>query len=257
MLSEDFQFITNNIENNYPGFSIAIRENGRPAYDKLKYEMEQWIGHNVDIEVSQFLSKLKTYLLFFKDKHLRAYDSAKIDEKKYYEDLVINKNPRITLFEKAICLLELPSFNMRLWKKLDSVYDILPRIIKYKHLIIDLRNNSGGGERMYKQLLRILIKRKHYHTVLLVNRNCASATEVFIFKASKIKNVSSIGEPTSGQMAYGDIRKYITPNLKINVIIPTTVNMQFLPFEYIGLEPDELIDAEAGLERAIVYLNSI
>ncbi|OAB79893.1 S41 family peptidase [Cochleicola gelatinilyticus] len=260
MLENDFKYITLFIENNYPGFQIAIREKGMPAYNALKSEVEIWISQNPDATSTQFLKAIKPYLSFFKDKHLRAYDPETIDEKGYFENIKEEKKPKINLikgYKKGVCCLTIPSFNLRLWKELDAVYTILPKVAKNKDLIIDLRNNSGGGERMYKELLHILKKRNADQTVLLINRNCASATEAFIFKASKFKKVLSMGENTNGQFAYGEIKRNVTPHLGIVILIPTKVYKQWLPYEYIGLAPDKHVDTKTSMSYALEYLEAL
>lgn len=260
MLLEDFHYISRILEEDYPGFQIAIREKGATRYGELKSELEHWIRQNTNATPTVFIKELRIYLAFFKDKHLRAYDPALVDEKKYIKKVKEEKTPEINLikgYKHGICYLSIPSFNFRLWKELDGVYAILPKIAKNKHLIIDLQDNSGGGERMYKELLHILKKRRTYHTVLLINRNCASATEAFILKATKLKNVTSMGENTSGQFAYGEVKKHIAPHTGIVVMIPARVYKEWLPYEFKGISPDTRLDPEMSMQYALDYLESV
>lgn len=54
-------------------------------------------------------------------------------------------------------LLSIRSFDAGLTKKLDSFYNaIMPEIKKHPHLIIDIRDNSGGSDMSYKALMPLI-----------------------------------------------------------------------------------------------------
>jgi C-terminal processing protease CtpA/Prc len=151
---------------------------------------------------------LKKYLSFFRDKHLQFYDPIEIKEKEYKANFKAKNSPKFTDLDTATVLVSVPSFNYKLHKELDSFCDsISPLIKKRKHLIIDLRNNGGGGERMYKQLYNIVRQKSKKETVaLIINQKCASACEEFVLKLKSQKNIVCFVSNTNGQFEYGFIK---------------------------------------------------
>jgi hypothetical protein len=71
-------------------------------------------------------------------------------------------------------------------------------------LIVDIRNNGGGADKVsnpfLKQIKKFAKDRKVY---MLINHYTVSNAEQFAVRLSKLKNSKLLGETTSGMLAYG------------------------------------------------------
>ncbi len=147
----EFKKVINDIEKNYAGFQDKV-ENKKEYYNFFKKQLVEDSITNLD----QLKGHVKTYLNFFEDLHLYQYKNY-IDESvaakklnKYrdriYQFKVLNNNT---------CYLKIGSFaNSEL---VDSLINVsIDTISKSTNLIIDIRNNGGGGDAAFKSILPIL-----------------------------------------------------------------------------------------------------
>lgn len=250
----DFSFIVDKIENEHPGFKLNVTTNSRPEYADWKLKIVEEIKQGVDDQ--QCVKLLSKYLSFIKDKHLKVYNAAKVDEKAYEKKILTQKLPEFSVLADGINYVKVPSFNYRLWKQLDNFYDsITPLVSHGQHLIVDITNNGGGGERMYNQLLKIIKKEVKGEVVVLFNRYCASACEEVALKVSGMKNVTTMGSNTNGQFAYGFIKAYKTPGCQFTFITTTKKYPKRLKYEYIGVAPQiELSKDQDWVDQALQEL---
>lgn len=253
----DLEFVVNAIESNYPGYEINLSWKERNVYENHKKNIYEKISKD-NITRKDTVLIINKYLNFFYDKHLRLYDPQQVDEQKYIRDLFQNKLPKVELIDFNHCYITIPSFNFRLYRKLDSFYRILKKIIVNKNIIIDVRDNSGGGERMYLRLVKIVKSLPATSKIYIIqNRNSASATEDFILALAPLSNVKTVGTRSSGQLAYGAIRKIVTPHFKLNLIIPTEFYSSKLKYEYMGVKPEILTKSIDDKEKLISELFNI
>ncbi|MEM7105542.1 MAG: S41 family peptidase [Bacteroidota bacterium] len=242
--AEDFRFISEKIENEHPGFKKTIREKGQKAYDEWKAETIEKIENG--ISKATCLEALQTYLTFIKDHHLSVYTSKGETQEAYAARVKRQHKPSIRIIDSNTTYVSVPSFNYNLWKELDHFYDSITTIVESReNLILDIRNNGGGGVRMYKQLLQIIKKGKYPDkVVVLFNENCASACEEVAIKVSKMKKVTTMGSNTKGMVAYGFIKGYTTPNCQFKFIITTKRYPKRMKYEYTGVVPEIVLAKE-------------
>ena len=109
------------------------------------------------------------------------------------------------------------------------------------YLILDLRDNPGGGDKTSKPLLKILKRyAKNNQIYTLTNFRTKSNAEQFTVKLKKLPNVTTLGDATNGTLSYGweNTRESITPSGYF-IIYPTNTNHnKYLPFEQEGVAPD-------------------
>lgn len=174
----DLNFVIEKIEKEHPGFSINVTNKNIQQYKSLKDSLTTETNKdNLSKDLCQKI--IKKFISFIKDKHLQIYDPIKINEAEYQKNFAAKNLPQYEELENETAYVKIPSFNYTLWKELDNFYDSIAPIVKTKQkIIVDIRNNGGGGERMYNQLLKILKSNaKKIKIAVVYNNKCASACE--------------------------------------------------------------------------------
>jgi hypothetical protein len=130
-------------------------------------------------------------------------------------------------------------------KEAEDFYSSLKGKLKKPHLILDLRDNGGGGDRnsdiLFKQL-RTYVKTNRLH--LITNARTGSNAEQFAVKLKRYERVTSYGDKSRGALAY-EIRPgdyHTLPSSRFLVILPSKVHNKYLPFETKGVAPDYFLD---------------
>ncbi len=122
----------------------------------------------------------------------------------------------------------------------ESFYKSLVGTLSKPHLIIDLRDNGGGGDRNSTILLKIIKKYlKENQVYILTNHRTASNAEQFVFKLQNKKNVIVVGARTNGTIAYelkGE--SDILPNDRFLAVFTSKRHKKFVQIESVGIEPD-------------------
>ncbi|RZJ80493.1 MAG: hypothetical protein EOO47_07360, partial [Flavobacterium sp.] len=129
------------------------------------------------------------------------------------------------------------------------------------HLIVDVRNNSGGGFKTSRRFIDFLNKYEG-DIYILQNSKTASNAEKFILRLKKAKiKMVTLGETTVGTLAYGsNFGKTVSlPNHKF-VFYPTDMKGDKLdiPYESVGIEPDVSLDSftEDWIMQTIKYIKA-
>lgn len=126
----------------------------------------------------------------------------------------------------------------------DFLFKNTETIKKSKYLIVDIRNNGGGGFKTSQHFINLL-KAFKGQVLVLQNIYTVSNAEKFILKLKNQKNIQFLGEPTAGTIAYGSNtgKKVYLANNSI-YFYPTDMkaNPKELPFESKGIPPDIQLD---------------
>jgi len=110
-----------------------------------------------------------------------------------------------------------------------------------KHIIVDLRSNSGGNKKFSDRFLKLL---KNKNVYILTNCYTGSNGEQFTVKLKNLKNAQHLGQTTFGIIAYGTNygRIYDTPSGYFK-ISPTDMNYhEFYEYEGKGIVPETPLD---------------
>ena len=92
---------------------------------------------------------------------------------------------------------------------------------KIKHLVIDMRNNTGGDNTSYNDLIKVLTESK-MNLTLLISRKTFSAGINFISELKLKRNFRIIGEYTgAGHNHFGDAQTIFLPHSGLMVSIST------------------------------------
>lgn len=147
-----------------------------------------------------------------------------------------------------ITYLKIGSFNS--WNptlsEAETFYKTLNGTLTKEHLIVDLRDNGGGGNRNSKFLFDILKDYSKNNSVyVLVNNRTFSNAEQFAFKLSKLENCTILGNRTNGTAAYEIVDgSYKLPCGKFIAVLTSKKHSKFLEIESVGVEPDVKLGPE-------------
>lgn len=146
-------------------------------------------------------------------------------------------------------------------RKADSILAIASKYIgKKSKLILDVRNNTGGGIRTYQPFIDALQTYKGLTIYLIQNTNCASACEQFILKLKAKTNTILLGEATKGVIAYGygnGTESYKTPCFGYK-FQPTRKKFEkYLEYETTGIPADLNLDFKSDwVSQVLQYANN-
>ena len=127
-------------------------------------------------------------------------------------------------------------------KRSSTFFNELKSSMNEKVILLDLRNNNGGGFVISRPFLK-LFKRysKKNEIKVLINRNTVSNTEQFVIRLKKYKNVTLFGEDTEGMITYGsNYGRQIPLKSKGLFVYPTDMRglKKDLQYETIGISPN-------------------
>ncbi|TKC13201.1 hypothetical protein FA048_06235 [Pedobacter polaris] len=156
----------------------------------------------------------------------------------------------------------LGTFSGMLAYESDTFYKELIPKLKGKKLIVDVRNNTGGGERSYNMFLNFVNSAAcaANQVAIIQNLSCASGGEHFILAMRKNPKVKTYGENSAGYMGYGyGNRSSITVKTScFNYISEITENKYpaFKIYETVGIPPDvKLLRDKDWIKQVIAYLD--
>lgn len=123
----------------------------------------------------------------------------------------------------------------------EAFYSTLQNSLTKPNLIVDLRDNTGGGQRNSNILLEILSSYSEKNKIYaLTNHNTGSNAEQFAVKLKKLPNVKVIGDRTQGTLAYEKKKNVSNPLScgKFVAIMTSKRHKPYLEYESIGVSPE-------------------
>jgi hypothetical protein len=125
-------------------------------------------------------------------------------------------------------------------KEAETFYKTLEGNLTAEQLILDLRDNGGGGDRNSDLLLKQLksyLKKGRLH--IITNASTGSNAEQFTVKLKDQGQVTTYGDKTRGALAYEITPKdyHTLPSSGFLVILTGKRHKKFLPYETKGVEP--------------------
>ena len=139
----------------------------------------------------------------------------------------------------------------------EKFYKSLEGTLTKKNVIIDLRDNGGGGNRNSDGLLEIIEDYITNNNVyILTNNRTASNAEQFTFKLKKYANLKTFGQRTSGTVAY-ELKdgNFVLPCGNYIAVLTSKKHSEFLEIESVGIEPDVELDINSDwLDQVITII---
>lgn len=94
--------------------------------------------------------------------------------------------------------------------------------------------------------------------IVLIDNNCGSTTEHFLFIAKQSKKVTIMGEPTIGMYDYGDMRSFLFPDPELQLWCATNRSRRLNTgggIDNIGIQPDIPLNKNKDwIDEAILFL---
>jgi hypothetical protein len=113
-----------------------------------------------------------------------------------------------------------------------------------KHLIVDLRHNSGGNDYLTNRLLRALIQfdmnPDKGQLYVLIGRGTYSAAQIFVTRLEALSNAVFVGEPTSSRPTFiGRTGRFTLPYSGLSGFISSELSQSSWPEDHrIWIAPD-------------------
>jgi hypothetical protein len=122
----------------------------------------------------------------------------------------------------------------------EKFYKTLEGNLNKSNLIVDLRNNGGGGDRNSDNLYTLLKEySKKNNIYVLINHRTASNAAHFTHKLRALDNCRIFGSRTNGSLAY-EIKNsnYTLPCGPFVAVLTSKKHSDYLSFESQGIEPE-------------------
>lgn len=127
------------------------------------------------------------------------------------------------------------------------------------HLIVDVRNNSGGGFRTSQQFISFLSRYKGM-IYILQNEKTASNAEKFIVRLIGKKNVLTLGETSLGTLTYGSNygKTLSLPNHKFYFYPTDSSDKIDFKYENVGIVPQVILNpfTEDWISQTLKYIKA-
>ncbi|MDR2084295.1 MAG: hypothetical protein LBP67_04805 [Bacteroidales bacterium] len=140
-------------------------------------------------------------------------------------------------------------------KQSKEFYDKISNSLKTENLIVDIRNNRGGGDKNSKKFYQ-LFKKFNGKIYLLTNYYTSSNAEQFTLKMKSLDNVTVLGDRTSGIITYGRNypKEFETPSKRFKIHFSDLKDnwSEYLQYENVGIEPDIYLESDSDWVETIV-----
>lgn len=152
--TENYEFVKAWVESSYPGFADKVNSATRSQYDSLCNELATKAKETKSTFVCY--SIISNYIDFFKDNHLglsrifgNIYPSNSKPQKQQGAEYFEIRN-----VDDSTLLFSIPSFHIDKKKMIDFLIKTnKSKLLKTPNLIIDVRNNGGGGDPSWQGII--------------------------------------------------------------------------------------------------------
>jgi len=154
---KELDFLINKVSTIYAGYYDKVTSETKEELEALEKRLRRRLKLREKEDFRGCTRILREYLNFFKDKHLYLVeaDQREIVNRRVY------RNPRLEPSFKELndtmVLFEIPTFQLQYKAAIDSLILLYKsKILSTPHVILDVRNNTGGSDVSYRELLPFL-----------------------------------------------------------------------------------------------------
>ena len=141
----------------------------------------------------------------------------------------------------------------------EDFYASLKNNLTKSNLIIDLRDNGGGGNRN-SDILHKIIKDylKKSNVYLITNHRTASNAEQFAYKLKENPNCITFGQRTNGSVTYEIVDKnYNLPCENYLTVLTSKKHSKYSKLESKGLDPDWILNMDNNwMVQVVDFINN-
>ncbi|MDG1276545.1 MAG: S41 family peptidase [Algoriphagus sp.] len=142
--------------------------------------------------------------------------------------------------------------------KRDALIEQISTELSAKNLIIDLRNNGGGADKISLPILKAL-KKKSANIYIITNFFTGSNAEMTTVRLKKQFVATQLGQRTYGAISYGSNygKSYDSPSGLFNFYPTDMRQKQFIAYEEVGVRPEVNLGPESDwVEQTLEYIDS-
>jgi C-terminal processing protease CtpA/Prc len=145
-------------------------------------------------------------------------------------------------------------------QKSKDFYDSIKNLLIEPNLILDLRNNEGGANKVSKKFLTLIREYTRKGKVYtLVNNGTLSQGEIFTLQLMRLQNVKVLGQTTKGMLTYGSNygKREKLPSKSFEVYITDMKgDKRLIPYENYGINPEiVLTDRKDWIEQTVEIIH--
>jgi len=238
-------------------YKMVLLKNGILMSEIIKtpyggYDCIQYAGRNVPYQLIKNIKLVNGALI--------GTPFVKTKKKSFSALTKSTENFEYKLLDQDIGYLRLSNFgsNHVNIKKSEEFFKTLNGGLASRCLIVDLRNNPGGGYKTSQKFIDLLKKYKG-KIFILQNAQTVSNAEQVIIELKDQKNVVTLGEQSKGMITFGSNygKNVLLPSGRFT-FYPTDMNGidKELAYESKGINPDVLLDPYKGdwIEQTLEYI---
>ncbi|MEZ4850224.1 MAG: S41 family peptidase [Bacteroidia bacterium] len=181
----------------------------------------------------------------------------------YYQKGLSEKTFDLIALNSNTQYLKLGSFNSfgTNLKEADEFYDQIRDQLTSSNMIVDLRGNTGGGDRVSAKFFKLLKKYSATNKIyILINYTTMSNAEQFTVKLKKLDHVLLLGMRTNGTISYGRNKPntLVLPSKEFKIRLTDLDNSKYMKYEEVGIKPDiELEHHVDWIDQTVQIINKI
>uniref|UniRef100_UPI00404775F9 S41 family peptidase n=2 Tax=Roseivirga sp. TaxID=1964215 RepID=UPI00404775F9 len=232
-----------------PGQIYAyIMETERASHYDMVYYSQTY--KNLYFAQAQFFDNGMLFSNVVKEGFGKSYSLIEANEEEGYQ---------LSRLEDDVQYLWLNSFDRRTMPaKRDALVEQINNELTAPNLIIDLRDNGGGADKISLPILKAL-KKKSVKIYVITNFYTGSNAEMTTVRLKDNYDAIQLGQRTHGAISYGSNygKTFHSPSGLFSLYPTDMRQKQFIAYEEIGVAPDIALKADTDwIEQTLNYIKT-